>query len=236
MSKALNWIGGIFFAFGLTFAAIGGWVYFDDLDLVNNGARAPGTVIDLEGRRDSDGDTVYSPVVEFHDQSGAMHRFTGNVASSPPSFTRGEQVEVIYDPWSPGLAMIDSFSTRFLLPLAFGGFGLVFGGIGGGILVWVIRRKRIVARLKQSGLPISAKFVECYHDTSTRINGRSPFRVVAQATHPATGKLTSFKSDPIWLDLSEVLMGKDVRVLVDPQEPKNHFIDLSKFVSEDEEA
>ena len=236
MSRALNWIGGIFFAFGMVFAGIGAWTYISDLDLVENGARAQGTVVGMDRRYDSDSGSTYRPIVEYRDEGGTQHRFVSSVGSSPPAFDRGEQVEVIYDPWSPEDAIIDSFTTRYLLPLAFGGFGLVFGGIGGGMLFWVIRRKRIVARLKERGLPISAKFIECYRDTSTKINGRSPFRVVAQATHPATGKLTSFKSDPIWLNLSDALEGKELRVLVDPAQPKHHFVDLSEYVSEDEEA
>lgn len=236
MSKALVWIGGIFLAFGLVFGGIGGWVWWSDRDLANNGTHTQGTVIDLASSRDSDGDVTYRPVVEFLDASGARREFTGSVGSSPPSFSRGEEVEVIYDPWSPEQAMIDSFTTRYLLPLAFGGFGLVFGGIGGGLLLAMIRRRQIVARLKTSGLPIQADFKQCYLDTSTRVNGRSPYRVVAQATHPATGKLASFKSDPIWLDLTKELEGRTVKVLVDPARPKRHFVDLGEWVSEDDEA
>lgn len=236
MSKAFNWIGGIFLLFGLVFAGVGAGIYWKDRDLAATGDRAQGTVVELEWRRDSDGDVTYRPVVEFRDAGGARHRFTSSVGSNPAAFSRGEEVEVIYDAWSPSDAMIDSFTTRYLLPLAFGGFGLVFGGIGGGMLVAVIRRKRIIADLKQRGLPIEAEVIDCYHDTSTKINGRSPYRVVAQATHPGTGQLQSFKSDPIWLDLSSQLDGKNVRVLVDMQRPKRYWVDLTEYVPEDERA
>lgn len=236
MSKTLGRIGGVFLGFGLVFGGVGACSVIADHDNVQNGARAEGTVVSLERRNNPDSGTTYHPVVEFGDSNGERHRFTSSFGSNPASFERGERVEVVYDPWKPEKAIIDSFATRFVFPLIFGAFGLVFGGIGGGLLFWAIRRRRIIARLKQTGLPISAKFSDCYRDKTTQINGRSPYRVVAQATHPATGKLASFKSEQIWLDLTDTLSGKKVKVLVDPATPKLHYVDLSDYVSDEDMA
>ncbi|MGV2497673.1 DUF3592 domain-containing protein [Pelagerythrobacter aerophilus] len=230
MPRIFAWIGAAFLAFGLVFAAVGLWAWAGDRALAEAGTQASGTVIDLSRRYDSDSGSTYRPVVEFHDAKGTRHEFVGSVGSSPPAYSRGETVSVIYDPAAPGRAMIDGFLDRYFLPLVFGGMGGVFAVLGGGLLFFFIRRRRIVARLKDSGVPISAKFVECYRDTSTRVNGRYPWRVVGQATHPTTGKLQSFKSDAIWVDLSEQLRGGDIRVLIDPARPKQHFVDLSDYV------
>lgn len=229
----MKWIGIFFFAFGMLFAGIGGWHFVSKLDLVASGVRAQGTVVSLESRYNSDSGTTYRPVVEFTDAKGTLHRFTGGVGSKPAAYSRGEQVEVIYDPALPGQAIVNSFTERFLFPLAFGGFGLLFAGIGGGILGYRWHRRRVIDRLRQSGLPISAEFLECYRDNRVKVNGRSPWRVVGQATHPATGKLTSFKSDALWVDPSDQLQGKDLRVLVDPAKPKRYFVDLSEYIGED---
>jgi hypothetical protein len=132
--------------------------------------------------------------------------------------------------------MIDGFMDRFFLPLMFVGMGSLFAAIGAGMLFAYVRRRKIIAQLRRSGLPIEAEFLECYRDTSTKVNGRSPYRVVAQTTHPATGKLESFKSDPIWLDLSRQLAGEKVRIFVDPARPKHHFVDLSEFIDADDMA
>lgn len=225
-------IGTVFLAFGLVFAGIGGWFFIDNAGLVASGSRAQGTVVSLDSRYDSDSGTTYRPIVEFTDASGTGHRFTGSVGSSPAAYSRGESVEVIYDPALPGQAIINSFTERLLFPLAFGGFGLLFAGIGGGILGYRWHRRRVIAQLRNSGLPINAEFLECYRDTSVKVNGRSPWRVVGQATHPATGVLTSFKSDAIWVDPSDQLKDKDLRVLVDPAKPKRYFVDLSEYVGE----
>ena len=229
MSKTFLWIGGFFLPFGLLFAGIGAWSFVADQKLADIGTSTQGTVIALDRSTDSDGDVSYRPVVEFFDKGQTRHEFTGDVGSSPPAYSRGEVVDVIYDPDGPGRAMVDSFTDRYLLPLVFGGMGCVFAAIGAGMLFSVWRRRKIIERLKRSGMAVSGKFLECYRDTSTKVNGRSPYRVVAQATHPATGKLQSFKSDPIWIDLSEQLDGEAVKILLDPANPKHHFIDLSAF-------
>ena len=232
MSRIFAWTGAIFLTVGLVFAAIGIWAWADDRARAETGTRATGTVIDLERRHDSDSGSTYRPVVEFHDARGTRHEFVGSVGSSPPAYSRGETVSVIYDPTAPGQAMIDGFMDRYFLPLVFGGMGGVFALLGGGLLFFFIRRRRIVARLKESGVPIRAKFVECYRDTGTSVNGRHPWRVVGQAAHPATGKMQSFRSDAIWVDLSERLRGRDIRVLIDPGRPKQYFVDLSDHVAE----
>ncbi len=236
MGKVAIWLGAIFTPLGLIFAAVGGWFYLADRDLASSGVRTPGTVIELAGGRDSDGDYSYRPVVEFFDASGTRQVFASSVSSSPPSYSTGERVTVIYRPGAPDDAIIDSFVDRFLLPLMFGGIGAIFAAIGLGMLGAWLRRRRIVARLRASGLPIQARFVECYRDTRIEVNGRSPFRVVCQATHPATGQLQSFESDPIWIDLTERLAGRDVRVFVDPARPRHHAVDLTGLVGESEQA
>ena len=84
-------------------------------------------------------------------------------------------------------------------------------------------------------MPIQAKVVECYRDTSVRVNGRSPWRVVCQATHPATGKLHSFKSEAVWIDPSAQLAGTRACACSSIRRgPKRHLVDLSPYFGEDE--
>ncbi|NVE95081.1 DUF3592 domain-containing protein [Altererythrobacter lutimaris] len=236
MSKSLAKFGLFFAAFGMVFVSIAGFFVFRDYQVATNGLRAQGEVIALERSYDSDGDATYAPVFTFTDVRGTRHEVTGSVKSSPAAFSRGEQVEVIYDPAKPGKAIIDSFSQRYLFPLVFGGIGGVFALIGGWFVIGYQRRKATIESLKQRGMRIEAKVKRCYRDTSVTINGRSPYKVTAQATHPATGKLASFTSDAIWVDLSDQLQGGTVPVLVDPAKPRVHWIDLTEWVHETERA
>ena len=232
MGKTAAWIGAIFGSVGLVFAAVACWLYLADRSVAAGGVHPQGTLVEMVGSRDSDGSYSSRPVVEFVAADGTRHRFASSVSTSPPAYSVGQRVDVIYPPGAPEDAILDGFVDRFLLPLIFGGIGTLFAAIGGGLVFAWLRRRRIVARLRASGLPIQARFVECYRDTSVKLNGRSPFRVVCEAVHPGTGKLHSFRSDPIWVDLSERLAGREVRVFVDPARPRQHAVDLSAQLDE----
>ncbi|HEX9807847.1 MAG TPA: DUF3592 domain-containing protein [Alteraurantiacibacter sp.] len=236
MGKVLVWMGAIFTPIGLLFAGIGGWFFAADQELAGSGLRTPGRVIEVVGSRDSDGDTVYRPVVEFVGADGQRHIFTGSVGSNPPSHSVGEQVEVIYAPGNPGDALLDSFTERYLFPLVFGGMGALFATIGAGMLTAYFRRRKAIAELRARGLPIEAEFLETYRDTRVKVNGRSPYRVACQAVHPGTGQMQRFESDPVWIDPTGMIGEAKVRVLVDPQRPERHYVDLSRWVDESEGA
>ncbi len=232
MGKKGIWFSAFFAAFGLLFAAIGGWFWHSDAQLAGMGERAPGVVTGFASSYSSDGGTTYKPVVRFTTQAGEEREFTSSVGSSPAAYDRGEEVEVIYDPWTPEKAMIDSFTERHLFPLVFGGLGALFAVIGFAMMGWQIKRQRTISWLKMQGTAIDAEFLDCYHDTSFKVNGRSPWRVTAQAVHPATGKLAVFKSEAIWANPAAFLQGKPVRVLIDPKNPKRHYVDLEQILGE----
>ena len=231
MGRVIIWIGGIFATIGLVFVAVAGWRYLEDRSFAAAAVHATGTVIRMEGSSDSDG-TTYRPVVSFRDAGGAEHIFGSGVSSSPPRYAAGDTVEVMYDPDSPDEAVIDSVLDRFFLALVFGGLGTVFSAIGGGILFYLFRKHQIAAQLRATGLPIQAKVLDCYLDTSLRVNGRNPWRVACEATHPATGRPQIFRSEALWVDPSADLTGKQVRVLVDPARPNRYLVDLSPWFPE----
>ena len=236
MPKPLNWISLIFAAIGLAMAGGAFWAWSSSQNYINNGIQTTGTVIDLEYRDSDDSSGTYAPVVGFTDRDGQRRVYRSSSSSNPPAYKRGEQVTLYYLPDEPERAMIDSFSDRYLMPAIISLFALIFGGIGFGIIIYHAHKQARQARLRQRGLPIHARFIECYRDTSTEVNGRSPWRVVAQATHPASGKQQDFLSDMIWVDLSEQLAGKRLTVLVDPADADSYLLDLSEWMHDDEQG
>lgn len=235
MPRFLFWIGLLFAAIGALLLGISGVSFLADQRTQGTAERAQGVVVRLAARRGGDG-TAYVPVVAWTDASGTRHVLTSNTGSNPASFERGEQVTVLYDPARPSKATIDSFGQRFTGILIFAGIGAVFGLIGGPLLYLYLRRRRVIARLKRSGERIDADFVRCALDISTVINGRSPFRVHAQGKHPKTGRLASFKSEPIFLDLTDTLEGKKIPVLIDRKRYRDHYVVLDAWVSREEMA
>ncbi|MGW6057490.1 DUF3592 domain-containing protein [Streptomyces sp. NPDC055189] len=134
-------------AFGTLFLAIGLILTGVSVSYLANGERARGTVVSMEWRSDggsgkrraNDGPTAY-PVVQFTAAGGKSRTFEGSTGSNPPAYDLMEKVEVLYRADSPQDARINSFISLWLLPLIFGGIGLVIGGIG--VTVAVVRRRR----------------------------------------------------------------------------------------------
>ena len=239
MSKRLFlWVGGSLAAVGLIFTAIAAWMAIDDRVFHANAVEATGTVVDLErrqgtarmsdsGARQANRSFVYAPVVEWRDDEGTRHFFTAATASQPPAYERGEAVRLFYPPGRPSEARIDSFTERHALVLGFGGLGSVLAVCGLMLIAIDPRRRKVIAELKRTGLPLEAEFIECYRDRRIALNGRNPWRVAAQAVHPLTGKVHRFDSEPVWVDLRATLEGKTVKVLYDPENVKRHYVDLS---------
>ncbi|MFF4359504.1 DUF3592 domain-containing protein [Streptomyces sp. NPDC001604] len=74
--------------------------------------------------------------------AGDQPQFRGSVGSNPPSYEAGERVEVLYRADSPQDARINGFASLWLLPLIFGGLGLLATGIGTVIALAMRRRSR----------------------------------------------------------------------------------------------
>lgn len=84
--------------------------------LQTQGITTIGTVVKLEEEPGEEGgDSVYRPLIEFkvNDQ---VYTFKGNYASSSPKYGVGERVNVRYDSADPGVAQIDSYFERWLIP------------------------------------------------------------------------------------------------------------------------
>ncbi|WP_031478719.1 DUF3592 domain-containing protein [Streptomyces bicolor] len=136
-------------AFGALFLVVGLVLAGVSVSFLMDAERARGTVVALEWRdndsgagrkkRANDGPVAY-PVIEFASADGTPRKFRDSTGSNPPSYEVGEQVEVLYRADSPGDARIKGFASLWLLPLIFGGIGLVIGGIG--TVVALVTRRR----------------------------------------------------------------------------------------------
>jgi hypothetical protein len=211
----------VFGIIGLTFLAVAFFTVRSELAFRAGAISVPGTVVDLQPTSGSKGSTLYKPVFEFADRNDRVHRVTGSVASSPPSFKRGEAVTVLYRPENPDLARLDSFMEAWFLPLIFGGLGTVFTSIAGGCLIYGVRRRAMRKSVAASGTRIQARVDGVERDRSTRVNGRMPWRIVAQWQHPVDRKVYVFRSDAIWFDPAPYL-GQSVDVLVDMDHPRRY--------------
>ena len=224
--KTLNILKYVFTLIGAGMLVCAVMSYSSTVAFIERATEATGTVIDLERSRSSDS-TTYYPVVVFEDIRGREIEFRSRSGSNPPSFNRGERVSVFYEPSAPESARINSFFSLWGLPMILGGMGLVFGAIGGGMLLFGWKKSRSQAYLKDHGTEVLATFSSVEQNSSLTVNGRNPFRIVCQWQHPQTGKLHVFRSDNLWFDPSNHIHQETVPVLVDEANLKRYWVDTS---------
>ena len=150
--RARRWIAFGVIAFGALFLVVGLILAGQSVSLLADAKRARGTVVSLEWRtehsssfhknRSSDKRMAY-PVVEFMSADGKQRTFRNSVGSNPPSYEAGERVEVLYRADSPQDARINGFASLWLVPLIFGGLGLLAAGIGTAVALTMRRRSQV---------------------------------------------------------------------------------------------
>lgn len=200
-------------------------------DFMDRANRAPGRVVDLieTHSRDSEGSTstLYKPVVAYTDAQGQTRQLTSSVASSPPGFDIGEAVEVLYIPGDERNAEINATSSLWLGHLIAGGLGSVFFLIGVGFFVVSWLRAGKESQLRSQGMPVQAAFQRVELNRSFEVNGRHPFRLVAQWQNPTTSELHVFESDNLWFDPTPFVTQKQLTVFIDAANPRRYHVDTS---------
>jgi len=186
---------------------------------------AAGTVVGLVRNVGSRSNAV-APVVRFQTRDGETIEFRSDTASSPPSYTRGERVAVLYRPLLPHDARVADFATLWASGLMFGGIGSIFFGIGAAWTVAVIKQARRAADLKQRGKRLATTVQRVDENTHITVQGLHPYRVFTQWRDPFGAAVHTFESDYVWTDPTPFVDGRTVTVYVDPDDPSRYYVDL----------
>lgn len=189
---------------------------------------APGTVIQLRQVVDIDGgSTRYQPVVKFTARDGAVITFAASFSSDPPAYSVGEAVEVEYAPDNAQEARIRSFASLWLGASILAALGIAFTAIGLGIFAGTRRAARLKAYLLAYGNAIQTELQGVERPSRRKNNGKRPWRIVSQWLDPATNKLRVFNSENLWFDPTSYVKGREITVLLDPQDPRRYYMDVS---------
>lgn len=184
--------------------------------------RTEGSIVDIEGG---------CPTVSFTTLDGTLGEYRSSTCSTPPAFAIGERVAVYYDSQDPERARIDSFTENWIGSLIVGGIGLIFLLIGLVLVLPPLLARRRAAQLQVSGTPVQAEVVDVELNGALTVNGRSPYRIVAQWLNPQTNKLHVFRSANLWFDPGPYISESLVTVMIDPQNPKRYSMD-TRFLPE----
>lgn len=188
--------------------------------------KAEGTVVELVQSRSSDS-TTYKPVVHFINQNGQEIEFMSTAGSNPPSYSKGQKVEVLYLTTEPQNAKINDFFSIWGGAVILGGLGGVFFLIGSGIILAGSLTSRKSEYLRKNGMPVETEYQSVEENTAFSVNGRHPFRVLTQWQNPSTSELHIFKSNNLWFDPSSYIESKKITVFIERNNPKKYFVDLS---------
>jgi hypothetical protein len=205
---------------------LGAWFVYDSTrEFLATAVTAQGVVTDLQLSRSSDSNT-YNPVFEFQTPDGKIYEVLSSAGSNPPSYARGEQVEVFYQADDPYDAKINGFFTLWGAAAIVGGLGVIFFLVGAAIAIYPLLKSRSHARLRSEGQRIISKVVSVGQNESVRINGRHPHQVVTQWQNPATGDIHLFKSASLMFDPSDYMSRKDITVYIERNDPDTYWKDL----------
>ncbi len=111
------------------------------------------------------------------------------------------------------------------LILAF--LGVVFSSIGFGMLVFDILKNRKGNYLVENGLKVKAKFSSVEINYSLQVNGRNPYRIVAEWLDPESNNIYIYKSKNLWFDPTDYIRNEYISVYVDKVKLKKYYLDVS---------
>lgn len=216
----------VFTVIGLAMLVGAFFMYSDTREFLSKAVATEGTVTHLVRSRSSDS-TTYKPVVEFKNQNGGLVEFTSSIGSNPPSYSQGEVVEVLYQKASPEKAKIRDFFSLWGGPTILGGLGILFFTVGLLIILVGSLKGRKIKYLKQSGVPVTAKFQSVEINGSLEVNGRNPYQILAQWENPITSELHIFNSENLWFDPTDYINQDEITVLIEKDNPKKYYVDIS---------
>jgi hypothetical protein len=202
------------------------FIYRSTNSFLAEAVKTQGTVVGLAQSRSSDSNT-YKPVVQFTSQTGQPIEFVSSTGSNPPSYSKGQKVEVLYSPTLPQNAKISGFFSLWGGAVILGGMGGTFLLIGAGIIFAGALKGRKDEFLKKNGTPIETDYQSVELNTFLAANGRHPFRVLTQWQDPSTSELHIFKSNNMWFDPSSYIKSKKITVFIEKDNPKKFYVDLS---------
>ncbi|MDX2098999.1 MAG: DUF3592 domain-containing protein [Leptolyngbyaceae cyanobacterium bins.59] len=212
--------------------------YRNTSSFVKAASRSEGTVVDMvvvdtgvNNSSRSRSSIAYRPTIHFIDHTGEKVEFTSSVGTNPPSYSKGQKVEILYHPDEPENAQINDFGSLW-------GDSITLGGMGGGFLIigMILMSIPFVVfvlpnfnkeYLKKSGVPIQTKFQRVEINNSVSIDGVHPFVVLTQWQDPSTSELHIFRSDDLQFDPSDYMKSERITVFIEENNPKKYYVDLS---------
>jgi len=130
---------------------VGTWFsYSHEKKFLASAVHADGTVVANITKASlgaDDSSTVQFPQFAFRTPDGITHTITSNSGSSPPSYSVGQHVDVLYTPGNPDAATLSGFMGSWFLPMMLAIFAVVT--LLAALFWFIIDAKVIVPKLRE---------------------------------------------------------------------------------------
>ena len=214
--KTMKIVGGIFAAVGLLMLLGAVALFIAERDFKKTAIETEATII----RMTDNGESV-TVFVEFFVNE---ERYEGRLGYYSSNMYIGKTVSVYYNPQDPN-DFCGSFDFVGVIILSI--LGLVFGGVGGGMVASVIIKKIKKKRVMAYNYIISGVISNVDVNRSIAVNGRNPFIIEASYQNPLDGLFYYFKSDHIWQDITPIIKQMNITavpIYVNPNNYKEYYM------------
>lgn len=217
----------IFLVIGFMGTGFGIYLGIDTLTFKHRALTTTGTIIEIDSKHDDD-TTLYTPIASFQTTDGQTLTVRSRVSSSYTSFSVGDKVEILYDPAKPSEARLATVGNQWLPTIFLIPFGLIFSLVGGYYFYSRLQLKKNKEWLARYGVSIMAKNSGLAIGTISlgESGGKESYQIKAEWLNPNDQKVYRFTSDYLWDDPTPFL-NKEIKVLINPRNPKQYWIDTS---------
>ncbi|MBN2834517.1 MAG: DUF3592 domain-containing protein [Candidatus Delongbacteria bacterium] len=229
--KSFSIFGTIFGLIGIIMLILCVYFIFDTKEFIKISKITKGTIVDFyeSESKDSDGYVTisYFPIVEYFDDNGDLYDYKSS--SNTTDLTTGRIVDVRYNPADPRDARIASdFSDMWAGSLVTGIIGVVFTFLGTLFYFIGTSEKRRAKKALSYTKIIEARISGVELNTSIRVNGAHPFRLLAEWKDDRTNEIYEFKSSNLWFNPEPYIDREFVTIKADPHNiKKKNWMDIS---------
>jgi len=218
---------GVTLAMGLIFVAFGIALLVSQVRFLAGARNTDARIVNLLPERADDGSYTYRPQLEYVTPAGQTVHTPLDTVSNRSAYHVGELVPILFDPDQPEHAIPNTFWSRWLFVVIFGGIGIVVSGSTSiPSVLRAIRRHRIRGLLKK-GRPIVTAYHSVEENAAVEVQGLHPFYVITEWRNPVSHELVQFRSPALWQDPRPIASDQLITVVIDPDNFHCYLMDLS---------
>lgn len=222
--KKINLIFGLFFGLpGLVMFIMAIFSFIDTINFNTNAIEVPALITEIDTYTDYDSDGErYTEHDVYISYSYEGKNYETELSEYSSTMKEGKTIQILIDPNCPNDARYSKMV--WFMPFMFLLFGVIFGGVGGGFIVSVIKQMMTKSKAIRKGEEITAVITEVATQYNVTVNNVHPQYLICEY-EDASGKY-KFKSEPT-MNLYDDLVGRNITVYF--LNRKDYYVDIESL-------